>query len=143
MHHPDICDILLVIQDFLLLSENYFNYEIIPQHFYGHQGYNNQVIFGQMRIRRKLSVGWIEFTIKGLEDDNTIIFEYLSGLEPRKTIKTFEIKDNDYSIIRVRDAVREILIMDKNPKASSLDSIRNGINSLPSNEATKARFKGN
>jgi hypothetical protein len=144
MHHPDICDILLVIQDFLLLSEDYSNCEIIPQHCHGHQGYNNQVIFGQIRVRRKLSSGWIEFTIRGLEeDDNTITFEYLSGLEPREIIKTIEIKDNDYCIVRVRDAIREILTMDKNPEDISLDAIRKGINSLPSNETTKAKFRGN
>jgi hypothetical protein len=126
MHHPDICDILLTIQDFLLLSDSQSNCEIIPQHCYGGQGYSNSVTFRQIRIRRKLLIGWIEVTVKGLdEDDNTITFECLSDLDPRKSIKTIEIKCDDYSIDRVQDAVREILIMDKKPKSSSLDSIRN------------------
>jgi hypothetical protein len=144
MHHPDICEILLTIQDFLLLSEDRSNCEIIPYATYYDDLCGDLIRVQQVIIRRKLVSGWLEVIIHGLdEDSNLISCEYLTTLEPRLCNKTIEILWEQYSIDLVRDAIREILIMDKKPTVSSLDSIRNGINSLPSNETTKARFKGN
>ena len=59
------------------------------------------------------------------EDSNLLDCQYVISLEPRNSIKNIEIEWNDYLIDRVKDAIREILIMDKQPKSSSLDSIRN------------------
>ena len=114
MHHPDICDILLAIEDFLLLVDDSSYCEIIPQHCYGGDGYSDQVLFRQICIRRRLAVGWLDAIIRGLgEDDNTISFEYLSRLEPRSIHRIVTIKCDDYTIELVRDAIREILIVDK------------------------------
>jgi hypothetical protein len=114
MHHPDICDILLAIEDFLLLVDDSSYCEIIPQHCYGGEGYGNEVLFRQICLRRKLACGWLDVVIRGLgEDDNTISFEYLSRLEPRSIHRIITIERDDYSLDRVRDAIREILILDK------------------------------
>lgn len=124
MHHPDICDILLTIQDFLLFSDDRSNCEIIPQPYYNDvNGYGSRI--HQICIRRKLAAGWLEVVIHGLDkDSNLISCEYLTCLEPRTCARSIEIESDNYSIDRVKDAVREILIMDKKPKFSSLDSIR-------------------
>lgn len=125
MHHPDICDILLIIQDFMLIADDRSNCEIIPspcQHT-GRQG--NIVRVRQIHVRRKLSSGWLEFLIHGLDKDSDLItLEYLTSLEPRTCIKTIEIDSNKYFIGLVQDAIREIIILDKQPKFDSLDSIR-------------------
>jgi hypothetical protein len=125
MHHPDICDILLTIQDFLLLSDDRSNCEIIPQPYYNDSnGYDLRV--QQVCLRRKLVSGWLEVVIHGFDkDSNLASCEYLTSLEPRTCTKTIEIETDNYSIVRVKDAIREILILDKQPKFSSLDSIRN------------------
>jgi hypothetical protein len=125
MHHPDICDILLTIQDFLLFSDNQFNCEIIPQAYYNDvNGYGLRI--QQVCIRRKLYAGWLEVVIHGFDKDSNLnSCEYLTCLEPRTCARSIEIETDDYSIDRVKDAIREILIMDKQPKFSSLDSIRN------------------
>jgi hypothetical protein len=126
MHHPDICDILLTIQDFLLLSDDRSNCEIIPLPNYCTDLCGDKLRVQQVCIRRKLSVGWIEVVIHGFDKDSNLhSCEYLTCLEPRTCERSIEIENDDYSIDRVKDAIREILIMDKKPKSSSLDLIRN------------------
>jgi hypothetical protein len=124
MHHPDICDILSAVQDFFLLSDDRSNCELIPQPYYNtSNGYDLRI--QQLCIRRKLASGWLEVVIHGLDkDSNLVSCEYLTCLEQRMCEKSIEIEDDRYSIERVKDAIREILIMDKQPKSSSLDSIR-------------------
>lgn len=126
MHHPEICDILLIIQDFMLIADDRSNCEIIPEpsHCEGKRG--EIVRVRQIHVRRKLSCGWLEFIIHGLDKDSDLItLEYLTNLEPRTCVKTIEIESSKYFIGLVRDAIREILIMDRQPKSSCLDSIRN------------------
>jgi hypothetical protein len=114
MHHPDICDVLLSIQDFMLLVDDRTNCEIIPQPTYCNDLAKEPVYVKQICIRRKLSFGWLEIIIQGLgSDSNLISCEYLTGLEPRLCIESTEILWKHYSIDRVRDAIREILILDK------------------------------
>jgi hypothetical protein len=126
MHHPDICEILLVIQDFLFLSDDQSNCEIIPQPNYCHDLCGDQIRVQQICIRRELAFGWLEVIIHALDhDSNLISIEYLTCLEPRTCVRSIEIETDDYSINRVKDVIREILIMDKKPKSSCLDSIRN------------------
>jgi hypothetical protein len=125
MHHPDICDMLITIQDFFVLSDDQSNCELIPQPYYNDSnGYDLRI--QQLCLRRKLAAGWMEIVIHGLDKDSKLAScEYLTCLEPRTCERSIEIKTDQYSIIRVKDAIREILIMDKKPKSSSLDSIRN------------------
>jgi TATA-binding protein-associated factor Taf7 len=127
MHHPDIHDILITIQDFLLFADDQSRCEIVPESYYfNHAHYSEKQRARGFFILRKLSLGWLKVKVMRLdEDENTVIFEYLSTPEHNNAVKTIEIKSDDYSIDRVKDAIREILIMDKKPKSSSLDSIRN------------------
>lgn len=115
MHHPEIHDILITIQDFLLLAGDRANCEIVPESYYfNHAHYGDKVRTRGFYILRKLSLGWLKVTITRLEEDeNTVTFAYLSSLEQSKAFKTIEIKNEDYSLDRVQDAVREIIIMDK------------------------------
>jgi hypothetical protein len=127
MHHPDIHDILITIQDFLLFSDDQSRCEIVPESYYfNHAQYSDKQRARGFCILRKLSAGWLKASIVRLdEDENNVTFAYLSSLEESKAVKTIEIKNDDYSLDRVKDAIREILVMDKKPKLSSLDSIRN------------------
>jgi hypothetical protein len=124
MHHSEICNILFTIQDFFLLSDDRSNCELIPQPYYNtSKGYDLRI--QQLCLRRKLASGWLEVVFHGLEkNSNLASCEYLTCLEPRTCEKSIEIEEGRYSIERVKDAIREILIMDKQPKSSSLDSIR-------------------
>jgi hypothetical protein len=109
MHHPDIHDILITIQDFLLLSGDESRCEIVPESAYVNYEYNpdKQRARG-FYVLRKLSLGWLKVKVMNVEEDeNTVYFEYLSAPEQNKAVKTIEIKSDDYSIDRVQDAVRE------------------------------------
>jgi hypothetical protein len=115
MHHPDIHDILITIQDFLLLAGDESRCEIVPESSYvNHEYYSDKQRAKGFYILRKLSLGWLKAKVIDLEEDqNNVSFEYLSTPEQNKSVKTIEIKGDDYSIDRVQDAVREIVIMDK------------------------------
>jgi hypothetical protein len=115
MHHPDIHDILITIQDFLLLSGDESRCEIAPESTYVDNGrYSDNQRARGFYILRKLSLGWLKVkVIDPEENENAVTFEYLSAPEQNKAVKTIEIKEDDYSIDRVQDAVREILMMDK------------------------------
>jgi hypothetical protein len=115
MHHPDIHDILITVQDFFFLADDQSNCEIIPFHYHIDMSSSRGLSLARgFWIRRKLSLGWLEVIVMDLEEDsNTVVFEYLSNLEPKNVVKAIEIEWNDYSLDRVQDAVREILIMDK------------------------------
>jgi hypothetical protein len=114
MHHPDIHDILITIQDFLLLAGDESRCEIIPDSYYFEDEYKNKQRARGFYILRKLSLGWLKVKVMDLyEDENNITVEYLAALEPNKAVKTIEINCQDYSIDLVQNAVREIVIMDK------------------------------
>ena len=115
MHHPDIHDILITIQDFLLLAGDESRCEIVPESAYvNHEYYSDKQRVRGFYILRKLSLGWLKVKVMNFEEDeNTVTFEYVSTPEQNKAAKTIEIKAEDYSVDRVQDAVREILIMDK------------------------------
>jgi hypothetical protein len=115
MHHPDLHDILITIQDFLLLAGDQSHSEIVPESAYvNHEYYSDKQRARGFYVLRKLSLGWLKVKVMNVEEDeNTVYFEYLSAPEQNKAVKTIEIKSDDYSIDRVQDAVREILIMDR------------------------------
>lgn len=109
----------------MLIADDRSNCEIIPQPFHSQDRQGDVVRVRQIHVRRKLSSGWLEFIIHGLDKDSDLVtLEYLTDLEPRTCIKTIEIKSNKYFIGLVQDAIREIIIMDNKPKSSILDSIR-------------------
>jgi hypothetical protein len=115
MHHPEIHDILITIQDFLLLAGDQSCCEIVPESSYvNHEYYSDKQRARGFYVLRKLTSGWLKVKMMNLEEDeNTVTFEYLSSPEQSKAVKTIEIKNDDFSLDRVQDAVREIVIMDK------------------------------
>ncbi len=114
MHHPDIHDILVTIQDFLLLAGDESSCQIIPDSHYFEDEYENKQRARGFYILRKLSLGWLKVKVMDqYDDENTMTIEYLSTPEQSKAVKTIEINGDDYSIDLVQNAVREIVIMDK------------------------------
>jgi hypothetical protein len=110
MHHPDICEILLTIDDYFILLDSNLKCEIEP---YIDESDEDEPQRG-VTIRRKLLNGYIEAKICGIgEDDDTVIFNYISNFESLKLVKSIEIECSDYSVNEVRSAVRTILRIDK------------------------------
>jgi hypothetical protein len=112
MHHPDVCNILLVIQDyFLLLDNNDSKCQLEP--IIDDSDDDNRV-FG-IKISRKLVNGYIHALIFGEDrDSDRVIFHYSSDLNSDRYLESIEIECSDYSTDTVRDAVRTLLKLDKN-----------------------------
>jgi hypothetical protein len=111
MHHPDICNIMLIIDDYFILVDNSNpNYSIKSLVNASQSGCR---ILG-VNIYRELLNGYIHADIFGEgKDDDTITFKYYSKANADKPTKCIAINDNTFSDYAIRDAVRTILKLDK------------------------------
>jgi hypothetical protein len=111
MHHPDICDIILIIDDYFLLSAAInakCQVEAIVDDSDEHEPKRG------IRISRKLYVGYIQADIWEMnEDDDTVTFSYCRETDSGKWIDSTEIESCDYSEESVRSVVRKIIKKDK------------------------------
>jgi hypothetical protein len=112
MHHPDICKIILVIEDyFMLVADNNIKCQIEP---IIDDTNDDECTYG-VRISRKLLNGYIHASIWGeSQDSDRVIFNYSSESNAYDYLESIEIECSDYSTDAVRDAVRSILKIDKN-----------------------------
>jgi hypothetical protein len=113
MHHPEICLIMQVIEDyFLLVGSNDPTYYIEK---ITHR-VNNSIDSIGIRIKRKLLNGYVYIEIRGeKEDDNTATFSY--SLSPNNDEYLESIKTNTSYCLdnNVRDIMRTIFMIDKDP----------------------------
>jgi hypothetical protein len=113
MHHPDICNIILIIEDyFMLVDDKQSQCQI--ESIIDTDDEDNQNL--GVKISRKLLNGYLYIDIMGEDrDSDQIKFNYLQDLTANNYLKSIEIECSDYSSDTVRAAVRAILILDKNP----------------------------
>jgi hypothetical protein len=112
MHHPDICNIMLIIEDyFLLVDDKDSRCEI--KSIVNAVDEDNYTL--GLRISRKLLNGYMFIYICGEdEDDNSVTFNYLKDLtNPDRCSEAINIECSDYSSESIRTTVRNILILDK------------------------------
>jgi hypothetical protein len=111
MHHPDIFNILSIIEDyFLLLDDNKSIFQIEPISFDPDQDRSTLGI----RITRQLFNGYFKAEIIGRgKDDNTVTFKYSEDTTDDNLIEINKIDFSDYSTEEIRTSVRNILILDK------------------------------
>ncbi len=114
MHHPDICNIMLIIDDyFLLLDNDKPAYQLEPVF---NNSNPNIPVFG-IKIKRQLLNGCIHAEIYGQdEDDNTLALRYYLDESNNKPKKSITIENKMFYDKALRDAVRTILTLDKNPQ---------------------------
>jgi hypothetical protein len=112
MHHPDICNIMLIIEDYFILIDDKSpkcQIESISD-----PNEDNHPALG-IKISRKLSNGHMYIEIRGEgQDDDTVTFNYLQDLNNDRYLESIEVECSDYSTETVRHAVRTILKLDKN-----------------------------
>lgn len=111
MHHPDICNIIMIIEDyFMLTTDKDSKYQVEPIEDTDEDNYPTLGI----KISRKLSNGYMYVEIRGEgEDDDTVTFNYLQDLSSDRYLESIEIECSDYSSDAVRKAVKNILALDK------------------------------
>jgi hypothetical protein len=115
MHHPDLYQVLLTIDDYFLLKNNTSNYKIEA---IIEQNQKEQYIRRGLGIKCDLNNGYIYISIIGQEsgageEDNTLTCQYFIRQNSLELIKKIEVKHSDYSIENARYAIREIMKMDK------------------------------
>jgi hypothetical protein len=113
MHHPEICLIMQVIEDYLLLvssDDPIYYIEPITNRV------DNSINSIGITIKRKLLNGYVYIEIRGeKEDDNTATFSYSSlpdNDEYLESIRTDSCRSLDNN---VRDIMRTIFMIDKDP----------------------------
>jgi hypothetical protein len=111
MHHPDICNILLIVDDyFLLIDDKNSTCQIKP---IVDNSEDDEPKLG-IKISRKLLNGYLHTLIWGEnQDSDNVIFSYSSELNSNQYLESIEIECSDYCIDSVRNAVRDLLKLDK------------------------------
>ncbi len=111
MHHPDICNIMLIIEDyFILVDDNQPEYQIepIPSNSGGSNGRLG------IKIKRRLSNGFIQAEINGEnKDDDSIHLRYYADADSQKAKSCISIQDGNFCLNSLRDSIRTILKIDK------------------------------
>ena len=121
MHHAEICIITKIIEDyFLLVDGNHPKYELIPIT----QQIDNVIYSVGVIIKRKLLNGYLYIEVKGEnEDSNDSTFSYSLSDNNDNYLESIEITYGGYFSENVRNAVRRILILDKEQSKCPKDSI--------------------
>jgi hypothetical protein len=111
MHHPDIADIILTIDDYFLLTDSKDSkcqVEAISDNRDEHQPKHG------IKISRQLKVGSIVASVWDMDRDNdTVVFQHARTSSSGTWTTDFEIKCSDYSEESVRTVVRKIMKLDK------------------------------
>jgi hypothetical protein len=128
MHHPQVYDTILIVEDFFLFVDPQCRCHIEPVIYAkstSSGGSEGKPCKG-FKIIRPLNSGRIEINIFGFDRDNdSMDFHYFLNDE-KQSLKVIELssRNNDtYDIEAVRTAVREIMILDResgiNPEISN------------------------
>jgi len=121
MHHPEIYDIVSIIEDYFLLSDTKFRCQMEPLicvKQFGELSENNPPLKCKgIKIIRQLNNGRIEVNIFGCRKDNdSMDCQYFLNErdDPEKTIEIISEYDNSqYDTATTRDWIREIIILDR------------------------------
>jgi hypothetical protein len=115
MHHPDIADIILTIDDYFLLADgdnSKCQVESISDDRDEHQPKHG------IKISRQLKAGSIVANIWDMDRDNdTVLFQHSRPSSSGTWTTDFEIECSDYSKESVRSVVRKIMKIDKEEAA--------------------------
>ncbi len=127
MHHPQIYDIISIIEDYFLLTDITFRCQIEPFIYtktFGEVSEDNQPKECQgLKIIRQLNNGRIEVNIFGYFDDNdSMDFHYFHNdhASPKKVIEIINQYKNSYRTESAKAAIREIMILDRESAKVSL-----------------------
>jgi hypothetical protein len=120
MHHPDIYDIISIIEDYFLLSDAKFRCQIEPLvciKQFGKSSDSSQPLECKgLKIIRQLNNGIIEVNIFGYGKDNDSMDcqYFLNGRDkPEKVVEMVSQHNDGYKTENTRAWIREIVILDR------------------------------
>ena len=119
MHHPEIYEILSIIEDYFIFTDTKFRCQIEPvicEENY-HTNDPNASWKGcrkGFRIIRQLKHGRIEINVLGTHKDSDCAdFYYFTEEEPSQPAQVIEATNTGYSTEAIRDTIRQIVILDR------------------------------
>ncbi len=123
MHHPDIYDIVSIIEDYFILTDTRFRCQIEsviftePYHITDKEHYSGKKAYKGLKITRQLAHGRIEINIVGYEKDSDLAkFHYFADVNPLQPLELIESENTKYNTEAFRDIIRKIIILDRNSK---------------------------
>jgi hypothetical protein len=126
MHHPDIYDILAIVEDYFLLTGSEFKCKIEPVIYSKPYDRSNPTEdFRErkgLKISRQLNHGRIEINIFGIgKDYDCMDCQYFADSQSLTPIEIIDNSAVNYSVEVARAAIRKIITLDRdiNIKAES------------------------
>jgi hypothetical protein len=126
MHHPDIYDILSIIEDYFILTDTEFRCQIRPviftepYHNVDKEHYSGKKAYKGLKITRQLARGRIEVYIVGYGKDSDLAkFQYFTDANPSQPLESIEAENTGYNTEAFRDIIRKIVILDRDSKIES------------------------
>jgi hypothetical protein len=122
MHHPDIYDLVSIIEDYFILADDEFRCQIEPVicHTPLDPDFPDENIkeCQGLKIVRQLIHGKIEVNISGLDkDSNAIKIQYFTDQESQQPIEIIELggysSGYKYNSDFTRLAIKEIMVCDR------------------------------
>jgi hypothetical protein len=127
MHHPDIYDILAIIEDYFLLTSSEFKCKIEPVIYSKPDDRDkpNEDLRERkgLKISRQLNHGRIEINIFGIgKDSDCMDCQYFTENQLLTPMKIIDNSYTNYNTEAIRAAIRKIITLDRdvNIKAESL-----------------------
>jgi hypothetical protein len=109
MHHPEICNIVRILDDYFLLLDPESRCTI--QGRKSDRGSEDSVF-----VRRDLKNGYLEVEMNGedKDDDSVLVRYYRSGSQNSWDLYE-SVSDDDFNLGAVRKAIRKIVLFDAQP----------------------------
>jgi hypothetical protein len=127
MHHPDIYDILAIVEDYFIMTDSEFRCKIEPVIY--SKPYDRDKPDEDLRERRGLKIsrqlnnGRIEINIFGLgKDYDCMDCQYFTDGQSITPIKIIDNSAANYSVETTRDAIRKIIILDRDSRIKTESS---------------------
>ncbi|WP_309735773.1 hypothetical protein [Chamaesiphon sp. OTE_75_metabat_556] len=117
MHHPEIYDIISIIEDYYILTDTKFRCQIEPFVCERVFSENSDPIQAKgFKIVRQLNNGRIEVAVFGCFGDNdSVSYQYFAenSERPDMVLEVVNQHTGGYSTIDSRAAIREIVLLDR------------------------------
>lgn len=121
MHHPDIYDLISIIEDYFIFTDTKFRCQIEPV-FCNEPYHTNDPNRGfrdykGLKIIRQLNHGRIEINIVAIDKDSDLAdFHYFPDENPAQALQIIESENMKYNSDTARTTIRKIVIFDRDRK---------------------------
>lgn len=122
MHHPEIYDLISIIEDFFIFTDTKFRCQIEP--IFCNEPYHtndttcaSSLGYKGLKVIRQLNHGRIEISIVGFDKDSDLAdFYYFPDENPLQALQIIESENTKYNSDTARTTIRKLVIFDRDRK---------------------------